>query len=288
MSELFKWLSKVETKRVNIRPVPVPDQENYPEPRDDAVDTVKPALDLADSSQGTFDLSFAGYKIASVLEAQTQPGEQFRFLRARLSQLQRQKGFKKILITSSIPSEGKTFTACCLAGMLAQEAGKRVLLMDADLRKPNTAQTLGLGRRAEMAGLSHILQGTHKLKDALLRSSSTDFFYLPPGEVPENPSELLAPENLERIFTELVNLFDWIIIDSPPVLNIADPTTLAPLCDAVIMVVRANQTPAKMIQKSIQMLGKDLVCGIVLNRARNLPGSRYYYHYYSSNGKRIR
>jgi len=91
---------------------------------------------------------------------------------------------------------------------------------------------------------------------------------------------------LEQAIQEMVEQFDWIIIDSPPILNIADPMRLAPLCDTVLMVVRASETPVKMIQKSVQILGKNLICGIVMNRMQTSTASRYYYHYYSVNEKK--
>jgi protein-tyrosine kinase len=287
MSELFKWLSKAEA----IRPVDPPAHILDMSPRSRTSLSsdlpVEPApIPGALLKRAEFDLELADPKLKAVLDTRTLPGEQLRFLRTRLSQLQRQHGFKKLLITSSVPGEGKTFIACCLAGILAQEPGKRVLLMDADLRRPRTVYNLGLEKETELIGLSHLLKRTHTLEESLLKSSSINLFFLPAGKVPDNPSELLASENLDRIIHETSELFDWIIIDSPPVLNIADSTRLAPLCDTVILVVHANKTPAKFVQKSIQMMGKSAICGIVMNRMKIHPTSRYYYKYYSSKNGR--
>jgi len=236
------------------------------------------------SSRLMFNLASADPMIRAVLDPRTMPGEQFRFLRAKLGQLRRQRDLKTLLVTSSFPSEGKTFTACCLAGILAQEPGKQVLLVDADLRRSRASQNLGIDYKEKPEGLVQVLEGTKSLDEALMRSSDMDFFFLPAGQEPENPSQVLASNNLDQVIQRMAELFDWIIIDSPPVLTLADPARIAPLCDGVLMVVHANSTPAKMVQKSIQIIGKELICGIVLNRVQNMQASRYYHHYYSGKG----
>jgi protein-tyrosine kinase len=287
MSELFKWLNKAGEKKPGYSSAHVFDPDLRPR---SSIDQNLPFESIPDRDalfgRTEFDLKHADPKFREVLDTKTLPGEQLRFLRTRLSQLQRQHGFKKLLITSSVPGEGKTFISCCLAGILAQEPGKRVLLINADMRRPRTAATLGLKNETDLIGLSHLLQHTGTLEEALLKSTSMDLFFLPSGKAPENPSELLASDNLDRILQVSAELFDWIVVDSPPVLNIADSTRLAPLCDTVILVVQANQTPAKLVQKSIQMMGKDSICGIVMNRTRIHPTSRYYYKYYSSKNER--
>jgi protein-tyrosine kinase len=287
MSEFFKGLNKAGEKRPGYSSAHVFDPDLRPRASLDSSSQMETMPDReALFSQTEFDLERADPKLKEVLNTKTLPGEQIRFLRTRLSQLQRQHGYKKLLITSSVPGEGKTFISCCLAGILAQEPGKRVLLINADLRRPRTAANLGLRNETELIGLSHLLQHTGSLEEALLKSSGIDLFFLPSGKAPENPSELLASDNLERILQVSAELFDWVVIDSPPVLNIADSTRLAPLCDTVILVVHANQTPAKLVQKSIQMMGKDSICGIVMNRTKLHPTSRYYYKYYSSKNGR--
>jgi polysaccharide biosynthesis transport protein len=283
MSELFKWLSKTEGRRAenaSAQALDIGAQDDIA--YDPIVPIEAPPARPTIPSHAEYDFHLADPKITSILDAGTIPGEQFRFLRARLSLLQRQQGFKKLLVTSSVPEEGKTFVACCLAGILAQEPGKRVLLIDADLRMPRTAKELGLEREGELVGLSQILQRTHTLNEALIKLSGMEFFYLPPGEIPQNPSELLASSGLEHLLRETAQMFDWVIIDAPPVLNVADPAHLAPLCDTVLLVIRAERTPAKLIQKAIETVGKSRICGILMNRANIHRNTRYYYKYYYS------
>ena len=286
MSELFKWLSKTEGRRrenasAQALDIGVQDDIAYDPIVPVETSPARPSI----LSHAEFDFRLADPKVTAILDAGTIPGEQFRFLRARLGLLQRQQGFKKLLITSSVPEEGKTFVACCLAGILAQEQGKRVLLIDADLRKPRTAKVLGLERESELGGLSQILQNKHTLKESLIKLSGMELFYLPPGEIPQNPSELLASSSLENLIRETAQLFDWVIIDSPPVLNVADPAYLAPHCDTVLLVVRAEKTPAKLVQKAIETVGKNRICGILMNRTQIHRSSHYYYQYYYKTGQ---
>jgi capsular exopolysaccharide synthesis family protein len=287
MSELFKWLKKTEAQSRGLETAVSSIEVASPQPNQ----TEEPvaALQVAPKrpfvqSREKFDLELADARLRVVLDHRTMPGEQFRFLRAKLSQLRRQHQLKSLLVTSSVPGEGKTFTACCLAGILAQEPGKRVLLVDADLRKPKASQNLGITDTEKPSGLAQILQGTKCLEETLLSSSSMDFFFLPAGEEPDNPSELLASANLDQTFKRMTELFDWIVVDSTPVLTLADPARLATLCDGVLMVVHANKTSAKMAQKAIQMIGKELVLGVILNRVKHMNPSRYYHHYYSDTG----
>jgi capsular exopolysaccharide synthesis family protein len=297
MSELFKRLNKTAAKNPTIEaaePIaappaihPVATLQSMPEEKPIQEAPIAPHPILARTGRAEFDLEHANSTIKTILDSQTLAGEQFRFLRTRLDQLQKQNGFNKLLVTSSVPEEGKSFVACSLAALLAQEQGKRVLLVDADLRKPSTSKNLGIDSM-QYGGLTQVLQNKQTWTESLLRTPNMGFFYLPAGQIPQDPSELLASKNLEIIIHEMEQQFDWVVIDSPPVLTVADPSRLAPLCNAVLFVVRANKTPAKMAEKSIQMIGKNLICGVVLNRARKQHSSNYYYHYYSQSGKRIK
>jgi capsular exopolysaccharide synthesis family protein len=249
-------------------------------------DTVLEGIEIVNPIR--FDLEMADWRIKTVLDHQSLVGEQYRFLRAKLAAMQKQRGIKTILVTSSTALEGKTFTACCLAGILAQEPSKRVLLVDADLRRPRAGRNLGLDETVVPGGFSQMLRDEAGLKDSLLRCSNLDFYFLPSGTTVENPSELLSSPNLERQVKHMAFLFDWIVMDCPPALALADVARLAPLCDTVLLVVWADKTPVKMINQAIQMIGREQICGIVLNRARDSSSYYYYYRYYSNNGGRRR
>jgi capsular exopolysaccharide synthesis family protein len=162
------------------------------------------------------------------------------------------------------------------------------LLIDADLRRPKAARDLGLDGGREIAGLSQVLRGEMAPQQVMLSSNSLNFYLMPSGSVPQDPAELLSSPLLEQTITPLKEGFDWIVIDSPPVLALADASLLAPLCDAALLVVRTDKTPVKMIKEAIARLGTEKVCGIVMNRGRRRDASNYYYYRYyrkSTRGK---
>ncbi len=237
------------------------------------------------SRAGQFDLSAADYQLRSVMDPLTLVGEQFRLLRSKLDLMQKQRGIKILLVTSTVPREGKTFTACGLAGVFALEPGRRVVLIDADMRRSRSGRNMGLNGASQTNGLSTVLRGEIGFQSALLKATDAEFYFLPSGPTPQNPSELLSSPILEQMLRTASSSFDWVIIDSPPVLPLSDATLIAPLCDAVLLVVHANSTPSKLIMDSVQRIGRERICGIAMNRQRHLQTSRYYYTYYKPGAK---
>ena len=236
-------------------------------------------------SNGTFDLDRADLRVRKIIDDPvTMAGEQFRMVRARLSALQKERGVKTVLITSSIPAEGKTFIACCLAGILAREPGKRVLLIDGDLRTQNVHRTLGMDTKSSQ-GLVEMLRSQtdpRTLMHSIKHCSQNNLYYLPAGQALDNPAELLSSPKLEALFHDLAPLFDWIIVDSTPVLHLADANLTLPLCDATLLVACAGKTPTKFIKNSIQKIGQQRTIGVLLNRVQNVASAYYYAPYYSS------
>ncbi len=301
MSEIFKFLKQTGTEKRKDVPASEPkpeEQETGLKAREEVEEkppeklAVNPPMspELAEteiSRADKFDLAGANLKIKTSLDPFSIVGEQFRLLRTRLTLLRKEKNVKTVLITSSAPEEGKTFTSSSLAGVFAQEPGKRVLLIDCDMRKPRSGWSLGVNGTGSTIGMSEVLQGNIGFSESLLRSTDSEFYFLPSGPLPQNPTELLGSPLLEQILKTAADNFDWIIIDSPPVLALSDATLLAPLCDAVLLVVRANATPSKLVKNSIDIIGRNKICGIVFNRQRQKYPSRYYYkYYYGKSGKR--
>jgi protein-tyrosine kinase len=235
---------------------------------------------LETNNTAALNLNLADYRVKIVWDPVTLVGEQFRLLRTKLVSMQKQKGTKILLITSAVPSEGKTFVACGLAGVLAQQPGKRVLLMDGDLRMPMAAQDLGMNDSSDRQGLSDILNGKIDSMNLLLSSTTPNLFFLPSGKKSDNPAELLSSPLLARTLKQYSDSFDWIVIDSPPSITLADSSIMAPLCDALLLVVHSSHTSAKIIQNCIQRLGRDKFCGVIMNRSKQIKSSQYYYSYY--------
>jgi protein-tyrosine kinase len=289
MSEIFDFLKKTEAERGKNLQFREP-MDNLPlaefqkhavselVPDKDAEAPIPVGLEICKNDK--FDLTQAGPQIKSVLDSATLVGEQFRLLRGKLTLRQKQSGIKTILVTSTVPGEGKTFTASALAGIFAQESGKRAILIDADMRKSTSGWTFGLNGSGPTAGLSDVLRGDIEFNNALLASLNPEFCFLPSGPVPSNPSELLSSEKFGQTLRTAAEHFDWVIIDSPPVLSLSDAMLISPLCDTVLLVVRANSTPSKLVLDAINQIGQDHICGVVLNRQKYISHSRYYYHYY--------
>ena len=208
---------------------------------------------------------------------QSQMSEAYRALRTSLLLTSVGAPPKIILITSALPQEGKTTTSVNTATVLAQK-GTRVLLIDADLRRPSIHKTLGLGPRV---GLSNVLTGGANLQEAIFRSSlMPNLFVLPAGTPPPNPAELLASAQMVEVLAELREQFDHIVIDTPPTLSVTDAVVLSTRADAVVLVIRCGQTtkPALRRSREILMQVNARVAGVLLN-AVNLDSPDYYYYY---------
>ena len=213
--------------------------------------------------------------------------EEFRTLRSRLYQIREKMALKKILVTSALPKEGKTFTAANLAQVIVRQHGRRVLLIDADLRGPRLHLMFGT---PSAPGLSEYLQGGNDEFSIMQRGSLENLFLIPSGREVSNPAELVANGRLKFLLQRLEPLFDWIIIDSPPAVPVSDASLLANSCDGVLMVVRSNATPVDMARKARQEFPDKVLVGVVLNGTnRDTEAySRYYYEAYEKKGTQVR
>jgi capsular exopolysaccharide synthesis family protein len=185
-------------------------------------------------------------------------------------------GKHSFMITSSLPGEGKTTTAVNL-GLAMADSGLKVLLIDADLRHPNVARSLGL---ESAVGLTTLLVGAAEPEDVFQQWAGTSLYVLAAGEVPPNPSELLGSRAMQELFDELTEQFDFILVDAPPVLPVADPLVISQLTGGTVMVVAAGETRRRHLAEALRVLGTANVevGGFVLTKAQATPKSyRYYY-----------
>jgi succinoglycan biosynthesis transport protein ExoP len=208
---------------------------------------------------------------------QSQMAESYRALRTSLLLTSLGAPPKVILVTSALPQEGKTTTSINCAIVLAQK-GTRVLLIDADLRRPGIHKTLGIGPRT---GLSNVLTGSTTLSQAVVRSGVLpSLFVLPAGTPPPNPAELLASSNMKDVLAELSEQYDHIVVDTPPTLSVTDAVVMSTRADAVVLVIRSGQTTKQALRRArdILMQVNARVCGVLLN-AVDLTSPDYYYYY---------
>ena len=216
-------------------------------------------------------------ELITLSRPQSQMSESYRALRTSLLLTSVGAPPKTIVITSALPQEGKTTTSINTATVLAQK-GTRVLLIDADLRRPSIHKMLGMGPRA---GLSNVLTGGTTLQDATVRSTLLpNLFILPAGTPPPNPAELLASSQMMDLLAELREQYDHIVVDTPPTLSVTDAVVLSTRADAVVLVIRSGQTTKPALRRSRDILAQvnARVAGVLLN-AVDLDSPDYYYYY---------
>ncbi|MGC2331964.1 MAG: CpsD/CapB family tyrosine-protein kinase [Candidatus Acidiferrales bacterium] len=204
--------------------------------------------------------------------------EQFRTLRSRLYQLRGTQPLRTLLITSSVPAEGKTFVTSNLAQAIVRQPDRRALIIDADLRRARLHVPLGA---PSGPGLTDYLRGAADEISILQHGHEGNLCFIPGGVEVTNPSELLSNGRLKKLLDRLAPLFDWVLLDSPPCLPVADASILADLCDGVLLVVKAASTPLELAQRACQELNGRNVVGVVLNAAEQseVYGSTYYENY---------
>jgi len=202
--------------------------------------------------------------------------EKFRTLRSRLYQIASAQPLKKILITSSTPAEGKTFVTANLAQSFVRQAGRRVLLIDSDLRASRLHLHFGA---PEKPGLSEYLCGDCDEYQVTQVAPDGNLCLIPGGREVSNPSELLHSERMKLLLDRMATIFDWIILDSPPALAVHDASILADMSDGVLFVVRAGTTDFEWAEKASAEFREKNLLGVVLNRVEK--GYRYgdYYYY---------
>ena len=210
--------------------------------------------------------------------------EEFRTLRSRLYQAREKQPLSKILITSALPKEGKSFTSANLAQVLARQHGRRVLLIDGDLRNPQLHKLLGTDPGP---GLFEYLRSEMDEFSILQRGPMENLFFIPAGNYSANPAELLANGRLRNLLNRLESTFDWIIVDSAPAVPVTDAVLMANDCDGVLLVVRSNSTPTDAARRARREFADRNVIGVVLNgiTPELAPYMQYYYAAYGRDAK---
>ncbi|WNB92497.1 CpsD/CapB family tyrosine-protein kinase [Bacillus sp. NEB1478] len=202
--------------------------------------------------------------------------EQYRTIRTNIQFASIDKDFKKLMVTSSGPGEGKSTTAANLAVVLAQQ-GKRVLLVDGDLRKPTVHYTFKV---SNIYGVTNVLTRQVALKDTVVSTNIPDLDVLPSGPVPPNPSELINSKSMDNLIEEASVMYDYVLFDTPPVLAVTDGQLLSHKVDGVILVVSSGKTEIDAAVKAKELLvhAQANIIGTVLN-GKEIQNDNYYYYY---------
>src|SRR5438270_782279 len=213
--------------------------------------------------------------LVAVTSPQSAECEQFRALRTRLLQAGEREGKRAFVITSAGVGEGKTLTALNLAWLMAQTDGVRALVIDADLRQPCAADYFGV---ESDCGLSEVLTGETKLTEAIIKLQPAGLHLLPGGAARDDVAELLSGPRFGRLLEEARKMFDYIIIDAPPLGVFTDANLLINRADAALLVVRASVTRYAVVERLLEQLPRASLLGVVLNRAEVTTEDTSYYY----------
>ena len=220
-------------------------------------------------------------RVVAITEAGGIAAEKFRLLAVRLRNLKQKRELKRVLVTSALPDEGKSVVSLNLACTLARYKQLRVLLVEGDMRRPKIRTNLGL---PPMKGLSEWLRSDIPISEVIyqVNSPGLSLWLLPAGEPMTDPVELMQSGRLAALLDRLTESFDWIIIDSTPVLPVADTSVWARLSQGILMVVREARTEKRQLQKALDALDSSTLLGVVLNSSSNNEHKSYYTYYGAS------
>ncbi|WP_413305695.1 CpsD/CapB family tyrosine-protein kinase [Bacillus sp. 1P10SD] len=214
--------------------------------------------------------------IVAMLDPKSPISEQYRTIRTNIQYSSVDKEVKTLLVTSSGPGEGKSTTVANLAVVFAQQ-GKKVLLVDADLRKPTVHYTFN---QTNTFGLTSVLTKQVSLENAIADTEEKNLFVLTSGPVPPNPAELLSSHAMEQLLQDAHEAFDLILFDTPPILVVTDAQILANKCEGTLLVVSSEVTEKEQAVKAKELLeaAQSKLLGVVLNN-KKLQDTNYYYYY---------
>ncbi len=234
---------------------------------------------LPDFVSWTVDAERVEPRLVAITNPDSSYCEEYRSLRTHVLHKSQKQKLQSIVVASVNQGEGKSITALNLAWLLAQTDGVRALIIDSDLRRPSLAEYIGI--EADK-GLSHVLAGDATLSESIVRLEPSGLHILPGGDARKDVAELISGPRFKEILREARELFDYIIIDAPPLGIFTDATVLINHADGAMLVIRANKTSFSMIDRTLEPIPKDRFLGVVLNQSEDvLKESEYNYGYYN-------
>jgi capsular exopolysaccharide synthesis family protein len=201
--------------------------------------------------------------------------ERYRILYTRIEQLSAKNSMKSFAVTSAIKGEGKTTTSLNLAWLMANEFGRKVLLIESDFRSPSISSSyLSMGR---LSGLVDVIKGEADIRSAISRFEDTRLYLLPARTSVKNSSMLIDSQSMRSVLERAKSDFDYVIVDSPPILPLVDMNILSRMVDGVLLVVKAGATPKDLVSKAVNSLPNRNISGVILNGADDKHMKKYYY-----------
>ncbi len=281
MAKVYEALRKAEEERnrrsgqepASAQPLDVPPELPAPKAKAAASGKISLLERLRFGRRRADTAAEANKRRISVLQPDSYVAEQFRALRGRIDALATQRPIRSICVSSALAREGKTTAAINLAIVTAMSVGRRVLLIDCDMRRPKVHHTLGL--RPE-AGLAEVLTQQVSLEQAVLKVEGMNLEVLAVRGRPANPSELLGSPAMRELVEDVIARYDRVIFDTPAALGVPDTKAVAELCDGVLVVVRADFTAQQDLEAALDILDRRRLLGLILNAA-TVDRGRYGY-----------
>jgi len=250
-----------------------PIMANSGAPDDRTLSPSDEGLEILDRCQ-TLHLSITPQnRLVTLAGGDTPATEAFRLLSVRLRHLRRERKLQKLLITSTIPQEGKSVMSANLACALTLGTRQRTLLLEGDVRRPSLSKVFNLNA---YPGICEYLQGERSLEASMYRLEPAGIWFFPAGVAPANPIELFESGKLPALMEQLARWFDWIIVDSPPVLPLADTSVWTRLADGILLVTRQGITQKRHLKRGLEALESKKVIGAVVNSSKNSSDNKYY------------
>lgn len=222
-------------------------------------------------------------RLVCLTEPESPATEAFRLLGVRLRHLRKDRSFKKILITSTVPQEGKSTITANLACTLATGAWQNILLLEGDVRRPSLSQIFGVGT---LPGLCDFLQDKQSLIPSIYRLEGPGFWFLPAGNHTTNPLEILQSSKLTSLMERLGEWFDLVLIDSPPVLPLADTSLWTRAAEGIVLITRQGTTERRQLERGLEALDSQKLLGVIMNSSTNSSDHEYYYYSRPSSSSR--
>jgi capsular exopolysaccharide synthesis family protein len=219
-------------------------------------------------------------RLVCLTQIDSAAAEAFRLLGVRIRDIRRTRPLKKLLVTSSIPQEGKSMVAANLAITLAGTK-QRILILEGDVRRPGLSDAFGLQGET---GLCEWLYGEKDLTSSIYRLDGPGLWIMPAGRSPQNPLELLQSAKLTALMGQVTEWFDMIVIDSPPMLPLADTSIWMRLADGILLVTRQGATEKRQLKRTVEAVDPQKLIGALLNCSKSSLHSDYYYRPTNLNG----
>jgi capsular exopolysaccharide synthesis family protein len=213
-------------------------------------------------------------RLVCLTEPESPAAEAFRLLGVRMREIRRERLLKTLLITSTIPQEGKSMVSANLACALAKTTKQRVLLLEGDLRRPSLSAKLGIGSNP---GICEWFQEKYSLMTVIYHLENAGIWIMPGGSLPESLPDVIQSGRLVALMEQLSAWFDWIIVDSPPVLPLADTSVWTNFADGILLVTRQGTTEKRQLKRGLEAIDAGKIIGAILNESNSVPHSDYYY-----------